>query len=187
MKRAALAVSVALVCAGAAAALSVHSGTVSIPRGKRGTAVATCPPPTTVRLTGLKATVGEHANLELNALIRSGRRAIASAVNPERPGTGSLTVFAYCGRGPGLRTVAADTTLAPTEQGSVTATCPAGTSVAFGGFRADAGPAPAPHYAERFSAIYPASMMQTGPRSWTVSGHKFVPVIGKLTAIAYCR
>jgi hypothetical protein len=24
-------------------------------------------------------------------------------------------------------------------------------------------------------------------RSWTVSGHKFVPAIGKLTAIAYCR
>ena len=43
------------------------------------------------------------------------------------------------------------------------------------------------HYTDRFASIYPASLVRTGSHSWTVSGHKFVPLIGKLTAIVYCH
>jgi hypothetical protein len=255
---------VALVCAGTATALTIHTGSVTIPPGKRATVIASCPPPTRAMFLGLKATVSEQAALELTSLGAGGRRAVASAINPERPGKGTLTVLAYCGRRPALRTVSASTTVAKGAQASVTAVCPPKTSVAFGGFRATIRPAPGPEvtlnglerisarqwrvsavnlegpsgkltaiaycgagsprlvtstdsikvpygktkavtascphgktlalggfhstrYTDRFASIYPSSFVRTGARRWTVSGHKFVPIIGKLTAIAYCR
>jgi hypothetical protein len=264
VKRAAVAPILALACAATASALTIHSGTVKVPPGKRGTVIATCPPPTRAMFLGLNATVGEKAALELTSLGAGGRRAVASAINPERPGTGTLTVLAYCGRRPIRRTVAASTTVGPQKQASVTAVCPPNTSVLFGGFRAQIRPAPGPevtlnglerisarrwrvsavnlegpsgkltaiayctpgspqliartksvkvpygetkavtascpagktlalggfrstHYTDRFASIYPASFARTGSRAWSVSGHKFVPVIGKVTAIAYCR
>jgi hypothetical protein len=254
----------ALACAASAAARTIHIGTVKVPPGRRGTVITTCPPPTRAMFLGLKATVGEKAALELTSLGAGGRRAVASAVNSERPGTGTLTVLAYCGRRPELRTVSASTTVPKGAQESATATCPPGTSVAFGGFRAQVRPAPGPevtlnglervsarrwrvsavnlespsgkltaiaycgpgsprlltrmksvkvpygktkavtascpstktlafggfrstHYTDRFASIYPAWLVRTGSRTWTVSGHRFVPAIGKLTAIAYCR
>src|SRR5436190_15339555 len=98
---------VAVVCAGAAAAITIHSGTVKIPAGRRGTVITTCPYPSRANFLGLEATVSESAALELTSLGAGGRRAVASAVNPERPGTGTLTVFAYCGGRAVLRTIAA--------------------------------------------------------------------------------
>jgi len=255
---------VAVVCAGAAAAITIHSGTVKIPAGRRGTVITTCPYPSRANFLGLEATVSESAALELTSLGAGGRRAVASAVNPERPGTGTLTVFAYCGGRAVLRTIAASVAVAKGVQASATAICPPRTSVVFGGFRATVKPAPGPevilnglervtarrwrvsavnldgppgkltaiaycghgsprltartksvkvpygktqavkascpagktlvlggfrstHYTDRFASIYPSSFVRTGTRTWTVSGHKFVPVIGKLTAIAYCR
>jgi hypothetical protein len=267
VRQAAAVTILALACAASAAALTIHSGTVAVPAGKRGTVITTCPPPTRAMFLGVKATVDEKAELELTSLGAGGRRAVASAVNLERPGTGTLTVFAYCGRRPVRRTLAASTTVGPQKQASVTAVCPPKTSVLFGGFRAEVrrggpevtlnglervsarrwqvsavnleGPVADPagkltaiayctpgspklvagtksvkvpygktkavtascpsgktlalggfrstHYTDRFASIYPASLLRTGSRTWTVSGHKFVPAIGKLTAIAYCR
>ena len=264
MRQAAAVTILALACAATAAALTVHSGTVKVPPHKRGTVITTCPPPTRAMFLGLRATVEEKAALELTSLGAGGRRAVASAINPERPGAGTLTVFAYCGSRPVRQTVAASTTVGPQTQASVTAVCPPKTSVLFGGFRAQIRPAPGPEvmlnglervsarqwrvsavnlegpagkltaiayctpgsprliartksvqvpygktkavtascpagktlalggfrstpYTDRFASIYPASLMRTASRAWTVSGHKFVPAIGKLTAIAYCR
>jgi len=264
VKRVIAAAIVGLVCAGTATALTIHTGSVTVPPGKRGTVIATCPPPTRAMFLGLKATVSEQAALELTSLGAGGRRAVASAINPERPGKGTLTVIAYCGRREGLRTVSASTSVAKGMQASATAVCPPKTSVEFGGFRATIWPAPGPevtlnglerisarkwrasavnlegpsgkltaiaycgpgtrrlvastksvkvpygktkavtalcprgktlafggfrstHYTDRFASIYPASLVRTGSHSWTVGGHKFVPVIGKLTAIVYCR
>ncbi len=264
MERAGAAVVVALVCAGTAAAVTIHMGTVKIPAGKRGTVITTCPYPSRANFLGLKATVSETAALELTSLGAGGRRAAASAINPERPGTGTLTVLAYCGGRPVLRTVSASTIVAKGVQASATAICPPRTSVIFGGFKSQIRSSPGPevtlnglervsarrwrvsavnlegppgkltaiaycgrgsprmiartksvkvpygktkavtascpagktlalggfrstHYTDRFASIYPASFVRAGSRTWTVSGHKFVPVIGKLTAIAYCR
>jgi hypothetical protein len=253
-----------VVLAGTSAAITIHTGTVTIPAGRRGTVITTCPYPSRANFLGLKATVSENAALELTSLGAGGRRAVASAINPEGPGTGTLTVFAYCGSRPVLRTVSATTMVAKGVQASATAICPPRTSVIFGGFRAQVGRPPGPevtlnglervsarrwrvsavnlegppgklaaiaycgrgsprliartksvkvpygktkavtascptgrtlvlggfrstHYADRFASIYPASLVRTGTRTWTVSGHKFVPAIGKLTAIGYCR
>src|SRR5436190_15012845 len=147
---------VAVVCAGAAAAITIHSGTVKIPAGRRGTVITTCPYPSRANFLGLEATVSEQAALELTSLGAGGRRAVASAINPERPGKGTLTVIAYCGRREELRTVSASTSVAKGAQASATAVCPPKTSVVFGGFRATIRPAPGPEVTlnglERISA-----------------------------------
>jgi hypothetical protein len=70
------------------------------------------------------------------------------------------------------------------SSGSVTATCPKGEHVSFGGLVAEF---KAPPNAPKHPVVFPEGMRRTAPDRWTVFGQSGVPDIGsRLTAIAYC-
>jgi len=70
------------------------------------------------------------------------------------------------------------------SSGSVTATCPKGEHVAFGGL---VGEFKAPPNAPRHPVVFAEGMRRTAPDRWTVSGQNGAPDTGsRLTAVAYC-
>jgi hypothetical protein len=70
------------------------------------------------------------------------------------------------------------------ESGSVTATCPKGEHVSFGGLVAEFKPPPD---STNKPVVFPEGMRRTAPDRWTVTGQSGTPGIGsRLTAIAYC-
>ena len=71
------------------------------------------------------------------------------------------------------------------SSGSVTATCPKGEHVAFGGLVAEF---EAPPKAPKHPVVFPEGMRRTAPDRWTVLGQNGAPDTGsRLTAIAYCN
>jgi hypothetical protein len=85
----------------------------------------------------------------------------------------TLTAIAYCGPGP-APTLASHTKTISNKGGHSRASCPAGTTLVFGGVSATASSSAMPLVLE---------MRATDKTSWTVAD----ATAGKLTALAYCR
>ena len=125
----------------------------------------------------------------LGSLTRpAARRAKGSAFNVGSA-PGKLSVDARCASGPAPRSVSSSTTLPPAGMTfvvkSVSATCPAGKGIVFGGFRAEQRPDGDPDN----PIVFPASAKRDGPRSWTVRGWNLSDGpddAGELSSIAYC-
>ena len=78
----------------------------------------------------------------------------------------------------------ATTVIRPLKSGSVTARCPKGEHVAFGGFIGEFRP---PLRTAGRAATFPTSMRRTAPGSWTVTGRSDTVLTGShLSAVAYC-
>lgn len=125
----------------------------------------------------------------LGSLTRpAARRAKASAINIGAA-PGKLSVDARCASGPASRPVSSSTTVPPAgmtlSTTSVTATCPAGKRIVFGGFRAEQRPDGNPDN----PVVFPVSAKRDGPRSWTVRGWNLSDGpddAGELSSTAYC-
>ena len=156
----------------------------TLPPGSRSSVAAQCPKGTSVAAGGFRADIapsGHGAAVYVDGLERvSARRWRASGIN-DGSAAGKLEARAYCTAGsPQLTTVTHSVQVPPRESRTVTATCPKGTSLALGGVRSQ-------HYGSGYGELQLSSMRRTGSRGWRVGALKFEFVVGKLTAIAYCR
>jgi hypothetical protein len=168
-------------------------GLFTTPASKEGTDVAAgeqtsvkakCPRGSAVRLGGFRQELGPDSSspfVMTNGLQRTSSRTWkVSAINLGNA-TGHLSAFAYCGDP--VRHVVVVTksrTLEEGQYGTATAHCAHGSRLLMGGLHIQ-------HYATYFDDIYVTAMEPTGPRSWSVTGFKYAPAPGHMTAIAYCR
>ncbi len=171
----------------ARAALTPHVNTAVVPPGgKATTATPPCPSGSSVVADGFRNTIGPGASpdTQMTRLALSSKAVLkAGATNDDHAAAGAVTAIAYCGTGPRLtektKTKRVATARARTKPSSVTATCPRGKRVAFGGFKGQ-------FAANHHPALYLNAMMLTSPRAWTVSGLNRGKSKARLTAIAYC-
>jgi hypothetical protein len=145
---------------------------------------AKCPRGTSVRLGGFRQEIGPPTTpgpfVMINGLERStGRTWKVSAVSLG-DASGRLSAFAYCGL-PVHHVHAVEKTknVRPGHYGTATAKCPRGSRFVMGGLRVQ-------HYETYAGDIYITAMGPAGRRGWSVTGFKYLPVKGHLTAIAYC-
>jgi hypothetical protein len=144
MRRALLAAAAlaALVPAAAlAAGVRARTGTVSVDSFTAGAASATCPPGSVPVGGGFRTTTNDATGLVVTSLLPTARTGWAVGATNEFVNPGSVTAIAYCGARTPLRRVVASATL-PAQSGgaypdaTVTARCPRGPIVRFGGFTA---------------------------------------------------
>ena len=118
-------------------------------------------------------------NVVVNTLVRPTKRKLSTEAY--NFGTaGELTAIARCKKGPKSKRVSESTTLEQYEEDSVTATCPKGKRIVFGGFygeREDAFSAP---------SVFVTAARRSGARGWTVEGSNAGDLPGELEALAYC-
>jgi hypothetical protein len=170
---------------GRAPALREASKSIDVSPNEQASVKATCPRGSSVRLGGFRQTIGSpHAAgafVMMNGLQRVRARVLkVSGINYGTE-TGRLGSFAYCGA-PLHQVHAVETTRTADDGEYVTATarCPRGSRFVMGGLRVQ-------HYASSQGDIYLTAMGPAGHRGWSVTGFKYAPVPGHLTAIAYCR
>jgi len=171
----------------ARAALTPHVATVAVPaHGTAKASTPTCSSGTSVVAAGFRNSIGPglSPNTQMTRLqLKSAGVLQAGATNDDRGAAGAVTAIAYCDTAPRLtektKTTKVATARARTKPSSVTATCPRGKRVAFGGFRGQFAPNDSP-------ALYVSAMRLTSPRAWTVSGLNRGKSKARLTAVAYC-
>lgn len=156
----------------------------TVPAGGRASATAKCPSGMRLAAGGFRADIapsGNGALVYVDGLERVGKsKWRASAINDgSAPGKVEALAYCYAGSYP-VSTVTQSVLVSPGNTGSVTATCPAGKTVAFGGVRSE-------HYGSGGGELQLSSMRRFGKRGWKVSALKFVNEIGRLTAVAYCH
>jgi hypothetical protein len=145
---------------------------------------AKCPRGSSVRLGGFRQEIGPvstpGAFVMINGLERKRSRTWkVSAINVGDE-SGRLTAFAYCGAPVhDVHAVEKTKNVRSGHYGTATARCPRGMKFVTGGLRIQ-------HYETYAGDIYVTAMGPAGRRGWTVTGFKFQPVSGHLTAIAYC-
>jgi hypothetical protein len=147
------------------------------------------------RVVGVNA-VGEAEDLftggpgvSLGEVSRPGkRRAQAAGINLGS-GSGDLTVIARCKRQPKSKRESKIATVPPAgmdlETESVSAKCPRGERIVFGGFRAEQRSASEPPG----SIIVPTGAKREGARRWTVEAFNFADGpddAGELASLVYC-
>lgn len=144
----------------------VHSLDVQCPAGKR------------VVLGGMTADFGQDDYLYLQSIYRTTKRVLrVSGYFPgQEPAT--LTGIATCKRKPKSREVSETITLAADTQDSVTAKCPRGRRLAFGGFAGELTPLD--------TYVTPLAAYADSARRWTVVGTNDSNTPGELSAFAYC-
>jgi hypothetical protein len=159
--------------------LTQVSATTSLTGLTGGSATATCPPRTSVRTGGFDTAVSPDGNLQ--AIVKSGQLVGPSqwqvgadaSGDPSTPA--SVTAIALCGPGPPVTPATATTQLTSETPFTATAGCPAGTSVAFGGF-SEGGD---------FTAdTYVSGLARTTDSTWQTTDFPFEA--GSITSIAYC-
>jgi hypothetical protein len=195
MPRRLLGVLLAVICmvaAGVGVALArgvvTRSDTVKVPPKAKRAATATCPKGKSVAMGGFRNEIATDDSPEVQpiGLTRPSKRTWKdSATNVFAP-AGDATSIAYCGRSRKL-TERTRTTVVPaakpsTQPKSVTAKCPRGTRVAFGGFKADFDP----NFGPNTGAIWISALRRGSNRTWRASGLNLGNDAGKLTAVAYC-
>lgn len=153
------------------------------PPGQRAAATAKCPKGMYVAAGGFRSDIapsGTGALVYVDGLERVGAgKWRASAIN-DGSAPGKVTALAYCFPGSqALTTVTKSVVISPGKTGSVTARCPKGKAVVFGGVRSQ-------HYGSGGGELQLSSMMRAGNRGWKVRALKFANVIGRLTSVAYC-
>lgn len=163
---------------------TVSASKTLAPDGVRGQVVAKCPSGSSVALGGFRsdiATDGQHAEVYVDNLERvSPRKWRVGGIN-DGSVAGQIEAIAYCTPGnEQLTTVTHAIQIQPMKTGTVTAKCPAGHSLVMGGVRSQ-------HYGSGYGALQLRSIKRKGARGWQVGALKFEALIGKLTAVAYCR
>ncbi len=171
----------------ARAGLTPHVNTAVVPpKGKATTATPPCPSGSAVAAAGFRNTIGPGGSPDTQMTrldLRSSGVLRAGATDNDHAAPGAVTAIAYCGTVPSLtaktKSVKVPSARARTKPSSVTATCPRGKRVAFGGFTGE-------FAANHRPALYLSAMMLTSPRAWTVSGLNLGKGKARLKAIAYC-
>ena len=140
-----------------------------------------CPAGTTIRLGGFEAQVSPQPSgpaVVVDELARPSPRVLSVSATNVGPAKGSLTAVALCGAGPPLA-AARKTLKLPASGGrtAVTARCPKGTRVAFGGFDATSDDGNGP---------YISQLRLVDPHRWRAGAFQFARPGAKLTALAYC-
>ena len=151
--------------------------------GKRGSVTAKCPKGMYVAAGGFRSDIaasGTGALVYVDGLERVGAaKWRASAIN-DGSAPGKVEALAYCFPGSQtLTTVTKSVVIAPGNTGTVTASCPNGKGVLFGGVRSQ-------HYGTGGGELQLSSMARAGKRGWKVGALKFGNVVGRLTSVAYC-
>lgn len=167
--------------AGANPGRTTVSHTVSVAPQGGGAATATCPAHTVLVEGGFHAPAA--AEILLTRLERTSATAWRVAARNFTTGAVPLTAIAYCGAGPVPQLARA---LAEPAVGwqpfNVTALCPAGTRLLFGGLRAtNFGPGVDP------IIVVPFAFAATSNQSWRVDAFAGVTGGGSVQALAYCR
>ncbi len=152
--------------------------------GSRGATTAECPKGMSLGAGGFRADIakgGDGALVYVDGLERvSSRKWRASAINAGSA-PGKVVALAYCFPGSeAVTTVTKSVSISPGNSGSVTATCPKGKTLAFGGVRSQ-------HYGPGYGELQLSSMTRKGTRGWRVSALKYVNSVGTLTSVAYCH
>jgi hypothetical protein len=168
--------------------LVTRTKTAEIAAGTQGSVSAKCPRGKSVVLGGFDNQIGadqEPAAAVTGLELTSDRTWRDSATNYSSSAA-NATAIAYCGNRRGLttRTKTVDVPKSSTigaQPTSVSARCPEGKRVAFGGFTAEIAPNFTPE-------VHVSSLELTSPRTWTAAGLNVGDgdSSGQLTAIAYC-
>jgi hypothetical protein len=145
---------------------------------------AKCPRGTSVRLGGFRQEIGAPTTpgpfVMINGLERSSGRTWKVSAISLGDDSGRLSAFAYCGLPVHhIHAVEKTKNVRPGHYGTATAKCPRGSRFVMGGLRVQ-------HYETYAGDIYITAMGPAGHRGWSVTGFKYLPVAGHLTAIAYC-
>jgi hypothetical protein len=196
--RLSLTVLVAVLSIGAAFASLGGAGTktetTTLGGVEEGSATVRCKQAQKVVAAGGRGEVGENVMagdplVVLNEIARPAKRRVRVSGSNRGDDEGELTAIARCKKGPSSKLTSATTSVPPAGmEGSVeavTAKCPRGTRIVFGGFRTEFRPTDSPDN----PIVFPTAAKRTGPRHWTVEGTNFADGpddAGDVTALAYC-
>jgi hypothetical protein len=141
---------------------------------------ATCPAGRRAILAGLRGQYDTTSNERtfIEGLERPTKDVVRAEGYVATPGPGKLTAIATCRREPRSKQVVETTTVDGGEEASVTAQCPVGRRLVFGGFRGDM------TFFDQF--VTPIAAYAESSRRWTVVGVSESGPPGELTALAYC-
>ena len=162
----------------------VASSTIRLGGFDAKTAIATCPAGTVVvgggYSSGSSLTHVEYlGQLDLD----SSTRLAVTMVNISKAAT-TVTAIAYCAKGPAPTEHSTVLKLAGHKGGTARVSCPAHTSLVFGGVLVSP---PTESSAGNFSAVVPFTWTAPTPTQWVVSGYNLGNLPGTLLAVAYCR
>jgi len=158
------------------------SSTVSVAAHRTGSATATCPAGEVVVGGGYDSGASLH-HLEL--MVRLERttptqwRVILRNIAPRAT---KITALAYCGSGPAPTVHVATVSMPKNKGATARASCPANTSIVFGGLIANS-PRSGIHGAD----LEAFSWIAATPKQWVVTGFNDGDAGGSLEALAYCR
>jgi hypothetical protein len=161
---------------------TVAQKTVTLPGFRVASAIATCPAGTVVVGGGYNSGASaQHVEIlaRLNRLAST--QWVVTMVNLRSAAT-KLTSIAYCGHGVAPTQVASMVTLAAQKGGTARVSCPAGTSIVFGGVVANS-----PVVGKKSAVVAPFSWSAASTKQWVVTGFNAGDTAGGLIAVAYCR
>jgi hypothetical protein len=165
-----------------------RTDTVTVPPKAKRAATAKCPKGKSVVMGGFHNEIGQSSSPEAEpiGLTRPSRRTWKDSATDVFAPAGDATSVAYCGRAPKLtertKTVAVPAAQPGDLPTSVSAKCPRGKRVAFGGFKADFDP----NFGPNTGAIWISVLRRTSNRAWKASGLNLGNDVGNLTSVAYC-
>lgn len=164
-------------------------GTANLGPLGQGTATATCPKKTSVRLGGFEGQF-DPADLDpavvTTSMVRSSKRTLQVAgANAAEDSRGTLDAIAYCGKGPKLKQVASTVAVPPVGDLAATATCPKSKRLAFGGFEGEV------DLTDFDPVVFVHTIRRASKRGWSAAGLNFAGLDragspGNVTAYAYC-
>jgi hypothetical protein len=159
--------------------LTQVSATTSLTGLPEGSAIATCPPNTTVRTGGFSTPVSPDGSLQAivksGTLLGAGQWRVAADASGDPSAPASVTAIALCGAGPLVTAATATTELTSETPFTATATCPPGTSVVFGGFE---------EHGDSTFNTYVSGLARTTDSTWQMTDFPFEA--GSITSIGYC-
>jgi hypothetical protein len=160
------------------------SNTVRLPANDAKTAIATCPAGTVVVGGGYRSG-SSFANVEyLGQLdLNSSTQLAVTMVNLVNSAT-TVTAIAYCAAGIAPTEHTTTLTIAGHKGGTARVSCPAATSLVFGGVLVSP---PSGSSVKNFSAVVPFSWTAPSTTQWVVTGYNLGTESGTLAAVAYCR
>jgi hypothetical protein len=171
-----------------ASGVVTRTATVHVPPKAKRAATAKCPKGKSVVMGGFHNEIGQSSSPEVEpiGLTRPSRRTWKDSATDVFAPAGDATSVAYCGRAPKLtertKTVAVPVAQPGDHPTSVTAKCPRGKRVAFGGFKADFDP----NFGPNTGAIWISALRRASNRAWKASGINLGNDVGTLTSVVYC-
>ena len=152
------------------------------------TATAHCPPGTRVLLGGARVRFSRHGAprtvISRESLVSQRAWRIRGYTFGKRSANGEhghLTAIAYCKRSARIRTVVTDVYVPPNGRAKGKATCPPGTIIRFGGYRA------ALRRAHFNPALVVSALKSPSRRTWLARASNLGPTkAGRMRIFAYC-